>query len=63
MINTVKQIVEAMGGRQAVAKRLKITPQAVSNAVRRDVLPGRWHIPVFKTLGNKVNPQMYEADK
>lgn len=46
-ITTVRQLVEAFGGRTKFAKFLKVVPTAVSNMVTDDHIPRGYHLEIY----------------
>lgn len=66
MIDTVKDVVEHLGGRHAVAELLGITAEGVGNAIRRGTIPTPWHFKVIseaKRRKIKIAPDLFRPSK
>ncbi len=47
MIRTVRELVDAFGGRSKFAEFLKIVPTAVSNMMTDDYIPRGYHLEIY----------------
>lgn len=48
--STMRDLFKALGGAQAVADLVKVSPGAVYMALNRGSIPHRWRIPLYKEL-------------
>lgn len=48
---TVAGLVADLGGRAAVAKKLRVVPTAVSHAISREIIPAGWYL-ILKSLAD-----------
>lgn len=61
-LNTVDDVVDALGGTFAVARMTGRSPQAVSNARSKGELPAEWHFVMseaLKGLGLVASPALW----
>lgn len=61
-INSIEELVEALGGPTVLGDEFGITQEAVSNWSTRVNIPGGWHVQLYamaRRKGLTVNPKVF----
>lgn len=61
-INSIDQLIEALGGPSELGQEFDISQEAVSNWIARNNIPGGWHVQLYAMAGRKgltVAPKVF----